>query len=121
MLRSFDRCLIIDVHSFPHELNKDEDRPDICIGTDDYHTPEPLIWFVEEHFEGVGLTTKRNVPFGGTFVPMKYYKRDNRVTSIMIEVNRSLYMDEATGDRLASFQRIREVLNSLIGRVTNFA
>jgi N-formylglutamate amidohydrolase len=36
-------------------------------------------------------------------VPAEYYKRDTRVRSIIVEVNRRLYMDETTGEKLASF------------------
>jgi N-formylglutamate deformylase len=37
-------CLVIDAHSFParplsYELDQNPDRPDICIGTNDFHTP----------------------------------------------------------------------------------
>jgi N-formylglutamate amidohydrolase len=37
-------CIIVDCHSFssrplPHEPDQDPARPDICIGSDDWHTP----------------------------------------------------------------------------------
>ncbi|WFU44126.1 N-formylglutamate amidohydrolase [Bradyrhizobium sp. CB82] len=40
-------CVIVDCHSFssrplPHEPDQDPVRPDICIGTDDWHTPVQL-------------------------------------------------------------------------------
>ena len=43
-----DHCLIIDGHSFPalplpYELNQTAFRPDFCLGTDDFHTPEELV------------------------------------------------------------------------------
>ena len=49
-----DHCLIIDGHSFPalplpYELNQTAFRPDFCIGTDDFHTPEELVTkFIKE-------------------------------------------------------------------------
>jgi N-formylglutamate deformylase len=38
------RCLVIDVHSFaarplPHEPDQDPERPEVCLGTDPFHTP----------------------------------------------------------------------------------
>ncbi len=46
-LQRFDRCLILDCHSFPShplpcDLDQDPGRPDICIGTDPFHTPDQL-------------------------------------------------------------------------------
>ena len=49
-----NHCLIIDGHSFPalplpYELNQTAFRPDFCLGTDDFHTPEELVTkFVKE-------------------------------------------------------------------------
>ena len=42
-----NKVLIIDCHSFPkyplpYELNQQTDRPEICIGTDSFHTSEKL-------------------------------------------------------------------------------
>ncbi|MBQ3663473.1 MAG: N-formylglutamate amidohydrolase [Clostridia bacterium] len=39
-----------------------------------------------------------NRPYSGSMVPLAYYRKDRRVMSLMIEVNRSLYMEE-NGDR----------------------
>jgi N-formylglutamate amidohydrolase len=87
---------IIDCHSFsdtPFEtdLIKEDDRPDICLGTDDFHTPDWLIKRLTAYFEGLGYSVKINNPYGGTIVPLKYYKKDVNVLSIMIEVNRKLF------------------------------
>jgi N-formylglutamate deformylase len=101
-LDDFGACMIIDCHSFPSqplpsELDQSTDRPDICLGTDAFHSPLPLVGLLEEAFRSGGLKVKRDTPFAGTFVPETYLGRDARVSSIMIEVRRSLYMDEASG------------------------
>ncbi|MHA2340192.1 MAG: N-formylglutamate amidohydrolase [Candidatus Hodarchaeales archaeon] len=48
LLAKFGECFIIDTHSFPaiplpYEDSQESKRPQICIGTDPYHTPEDLI------------------------------------------------------------------------------
>ena len=116
-------CLIIDAHSFssvplPHEWAQAPDRPDICIGTDDFHTPKPLVAQAVELFENAGYRTQINRPFSGALVPEKFYGRDARVVALMIEVNRKIYMDEASGERLPSFaafqSRLQVPLSQLI-------
>ena len=87
-----EHCLIIDGHSFPamplpYELNQTAFRPDFCLGTDDFHTPEELVAKVEKIFESCGYSTARDQPFSGTIVPMKHYRKDQRVQSLMIEIN----------------------------------
>jgi len=62
--------------------------------TDDFHTPEELAAKVEKILESFGHSTARNQPFSGTIVPMKHYRKDERVQSMMIEINRWLYLGE---------------------------
>lgn len=110
-------ALIIDCHSFPsvplpYEHDQNPERPDVCIGTDEFHTPE----FVREAFvtcfESEGFAVRVNTPFAGAIVPSKHYLKDKRVLSVMVEINRRLYLDEATGTERKDF-----IMTS--GRVTH--
>jgi len=108
--------LIIDCHSFSNTPLPHEDsiaRPDICLGTDSFHTPTELIEYVCKYFEKEGLTVAINEPFAGTMVPLKFYGKDKRVKSIMIEINRKLYLDEKFG-RNENFNRIKEIIYDLL-------
>jgi N-formylglutamate amidohydrolase len=58
-------------------------------------------------------------PFAGALVPAEYYKRDTRVRSIMVEVNRGLYMDEATGEKLPSFDETARPVPQTVRRLAS--
>ena len=118
-LRGNGVALIIDCHSFPsvpHPFESDQaiPRPDICIGTDSYHTPEDLLELVQSYFLEKGYSVAINSPYSGTYVPLYFYQRNKKCLSIMIEVNRSLYMDEATGEKLPNFEHIQRQLMVLL-------
>ena len=49
---------------------------------------------VETILESCGYSTARDQPFSGTIVPMKHYHKDQRVQSLMIEINLWLYLGE---------------------------
>jgi len=103
-------------------LSQDPDRPAICIGTDEFHTPEAVVQAIERICGERGVSTARNVPFAGTYVPLPFWRREPRVTSVMIEVRRDTYMEEATGARSAAFEEtqalIGEILEVTIGAWT---
>lgn len=110
IVNRFGRCVILDCHSFPakalpYELTPDADRPAICLGTDPNHTPESLVTRLETITAGFGWRCARNTPFAGTIVPLQLWG-DERVSSVMLEVNRGLYMDEATTTRAAGFPEV---------------
>ena len=54
-----------------------------------------------------------NQPFSGTIVPMKHYHKDQRVQSLMIEINRWLYLAE---DFLVDLEGL-EILVEILRRV----
>lgn len=117
-LQTHGRCLIVDGHSFhpaplPYEPDQEPDRPDFCIGTDPYHTPGQLAEEAMTFLKRQGFSVFRNSPYGGSLVPLKYYWRDQRVCSIMIEINRKLYMDER-GKRSDSFSLIQRTIATLL-------
>lgn len=121
-LQRYGRCLVIDGHSFypeplPYEEDKTE-RPDFCIGIDEYHTPEELVSAAVDYFEMLGFTVKVNSPYSGSIVPIKYYRHDKRVASIMLEINRKLYIDEKANKK-PFFSYISEVVSGFVDIVEN--
>lgn len=119
-LSKVDCALIIDCHSFPNEIlaqhNPADARPEICIGTDSFHTADTLLSNLCEYFVKKGLTIAINEPFSGTRVPIKYYGKDKRVQSIMIEVNRKLYLNEKFESN-DNFYKIKELIHNLLKNI----
>jgi N-formylglutamate deformylase len=118
-LRTQGKALVIDCHSFPSKpLSCDASqvvpRPQFCIGTDPFHTPRALLQTAARSLKEMGYSVGVNTPFAGSLIPMAFYQRERRVASIMVEVNRSLYMDERTGARAAGFDRTRECVIGLL-------
>lgn len=108
-------AVLVDCHSFsntplPHESYQD-DRPDFCIGTDDFHTPPELINIVNTYLSLFGFEVKINNPFAGTMVPLPLYNKNKNFNSILIEVNRSLYM------HTKNYDFIKEVISGLLNLI----
>ena len=57
-----------------YESDKEENRPDICIGVDEFHTPKDLVNLLKANLEEVGYGVKINSPFSGSIVPLNFYK-----------------------------------------------
>jgi N-formylglutamate deformylase len=126
--RSNGFALIIDCHTFPSiPLTCDEDRsiprPDICIGTDENQTSPEVMEFITQYFTKLGYSILLNSPYVGTYIPDAYkvskMKTDfarkgvEGVQSIMIEVNRALYMDEESGEKLPQFEQLQQMFREL--------
>lgn len=105
-LAATNHAMILDLHSFPkealpYELYPNEERPVICIGADDRHTPTTLLEAARDLFAPLG-TVGVNQPFRGTYVPLRHYGRDDRVRSIMLESRRDAYLHpDGTPDNAA--------------------
>jgi N-formylglutamate deformylase len=111
--------LIVDSHSFPskalpYELNQSEHRADICIGTDPFHTPAQLPGAVASAAKEAGYSVAIDAPFAGALVPLAFFRKDRRISSVMIEVNRRLYMDEQSGEKKKEFEQVRDAVGRLI-------
>ena len=116
------QCLLVDCHSFPSfplpfYLDKSPDLPDICLGTDDFHTPEWLGQVVDALFRESGFKIKSNSPFSGTMVPLSHYKKNPAVSSILIEINRCLYMDERTGLKNEFFDKTKQEIRTILNKI----
>ena len=68
---------------------------------------------VEKAFAGFGGTGV-NSPFEGTYVPLKYYGNDPRVSALMIEIRRDVYMSEPGGPAGPSLDALASALAQLV-------
>ena len=121
-LKNYDNLIIIDCHSFPknrlpYEISREKKRPEICIGTDVFHTPEKLKNFLRKKFLDFDLSVDINTPFSGSLVPNSHYNLDKRVISIMIEVRRDLYIDENSFMKNENYNKIKKILFNIIKSV----
>lgn len=107
-LRDQGHALVIDGHSFPsrslpcHDYQETE-TPDVCLGTDVFHTPEWLLDVSRSVFESLGCSVAVNHPFSGALVPAAHHRRSPEVRAIMVELNRRCYLDEVEGGKLPAF------------------
>ncbi|UUU20808.1 N-formylglutamate amidohydrolase [Streptomyces sp. DSM 40750] len=122
-LDAVGRAVVIDVHSYPseplpYELHGDGPRPPVCLGSDPFHTPPDLLAAAEAAFTGFGGTGV-NSPFGGTYVPLKYYGHDPRVTALMVEIRRDVYMAEPGGPAGPGLRQLADALARLVDVLTS--
>lgn len=102
-----DNSLIIDCHSFPSDLSD----VDICIGfNDDDTTPsKAVIELVKNHFEDLGYKVGVNNPYSNSIAP----KSNVKYKSLMIELNKRIYLNEKTLQEKAYSYKVHNQINSL--------
>ncbi len=118
-LELYDACTIIDCHSFSNERywfhDKSVELPDICIGYDEFHKDEQLVKVILDLFKDYNITI--NTPYAGSLVPNKFYMKDSRVKSVMIEINKKLYLESDNTTKSENFRVIRDKLTYIQERV----
>lgn len=112
----FGIAFLIDCHSMPSTAVGEERaaRPDIVIG-DRYGTTCDGAFSdrVQALFEQRGYSVRRNRPYAGGYITERYGGPDQGVHAIQLEVNRGLYMDEASFVRTAGFARLKADLSAV--------
>jgi N-formylglutamate amidohydrolase len=122
-LQSHGKALIIDGHSFPstpfvRDLDQTPDRPDFNIGTDPYHTPDNLVEASNKFFHEKGYSLGINRPYSGSIVPMEHYRSTRAVQSIMLEVNRALYLEEPSNRKSHNYDQIKMIVGEYLELIT---
>jgi len=122
----FGWAALIDCHSMPSnrstsmvslgrrftlkDRRKEPFNPDIVLG-DRYGascSPE-LTGYFEETFKLLGYKVARNNPYAGGYCTLNYGKPMRGVHAIQIEINRALYMNEATLEpHMPTFERLQD-------------
>lgn len=113
------RVVVVDCHSFcAEQVHRSEaDVPDVCIGINDEGDVvlQCLARAVQHSFERHGVSTALNHPYGGAIAPVLHA----RAFSIMIEVNKRVYMD-ADGKRGAGFAKSKRAIGDALASIRGF-
>lgn len=104
---SEDVALIVDCHSFPSDLAPDVD---VCLGfNEDLSKPDqPIIDLVAQTFRDAGYSVAFNRPYANALAPVGYIGH-----SLMIEVSKRTYMDEATLQKGGGFGHLKNTIDSV--------
>lgn len=117
-LSLFNRALIIDLHSYPSNVDimgiGNKASPDICIGFEPFHCDKIILDRIISFCNKNHFSFEFNNPFSGSIVPLQYYRKNNKVKSFMLEIKRSLYMDEQTYAKNKNFDLIKKEISILL-------
>ncbi|MFN0115097.1 MAG: N-formylglutamate amidohydrolase [Paracoccaceae bacterium] len=119
----FGEAVLVDFHSMPHEAidslaANGSRKPDIVIGDRFGATAHPVVVdAIEAAFERAGLRVMRNAPFAGAFIAQTYGRPSRRQHAVQIEMDRSLYMNEAEIRPNGNYQGFKRVLGQVLGEI----
>ena len=107
----FGACVLIDCHSMPANALPPRSQVDIVLGDAHGTACAPsVVQAVEEVLTHLGFSVRRNDPYAGGFITRHYGRPRHNIHAVQIEINRTLYMDEARIERLAGFDALRHRL-----------
>lgn len=118
----FGQAILVDCHSMPHEaieaISHGGPRPDVVLG-DRFGAAADgeIVERIEAIIAGAGLTVARNAPFAGAFTAQNYGRPSRNQHVVQIEIDRALYMDEATVTRKENFAELQAVLRDVTAEI----
>lgn len=123
----FGGCLLIDCHSMPSvggqgERDLGRARVDFVLG-DCFGAScaDAVTAAAEAHLRKEGANVRRNNPYSGGYVTQHYGRPTEGIHVLQIEINRSIYMDEQTLERLPEFEETQQRLERLIAMLAREA
>ena len=75
---------------------------------------ESVTCLVERHLVDHGLRVMRNKPYAGGFITHTHGAPLHGRHALQIEINRALYLNEATLEKTGDFQGLQKTLTSMI-------
>jgi len=117
----------VNCHSMPSVGNPKSvdgpvDRPDFILGDRDGSTCEAsFTQTVKEYLEQKGYTVTINYPFKGVELVRRYSDPTNYRHSLQIEINRRLYMNEITLEKIGGYNDLKTSITGLIKILADYA
>jgi len=122
LFNEYGKCYFIDLHSFSDEfvskvLNKDN-NPDICIGFEEGYIDKDFLDYTINFFKEKGYSVNINYPYSGTFIPdICFENHDIKVNSIMIEINKRVYLDDNVILNKNKFEKLKICIDGYLDNI----
>ena len=120
----FGYAIVLAGHSMPsvgRSLRSDRvtRRADVVPGSRGRSSADArLIELVDAHFRRAGLSVRHDDPYRGGYTTAHYGRPEEGIHAIQLELNRGLYVHEATGEpKTGAFEALRGVLLDLVDEV----
>ncbi len=122
--RRHGQAVLIDCHSMPHEAmdgiaRSGMHRPNIVLG-DRFGAAASgeVVDRVEAAFAAAGFAVTRNTPFAGAYITQAYGRPSRGQHAVQVEIDRSLYMNEALIRPNGDFEAVKTALRQVVAEVT---
>ena len=113
----FGFAVLIDCHSMPSSPMADQGvgRPDFVLGDRFGTSCSPdLIRLASGQLKALGHVVVLNKPYAGGFITEHYGRPHEGIHTLQVELNRALYMDEASFEKSGAFDRLRADLERMV-------
>ena len=121
--QAFGQAILIDCHSMPHEavapLNFGNGVPPNVVLGDRFGASAgtSIVEQAEAAFAAAGFRVARNAPFAGAYIAQHYGRPSRRQHVLQVEIDRSIYMDEATLRPHSGFDETQARLTQVIAEL----
>lgn len=122
---TFGEAILIDCHSMPHEALESIGplggaRPDVVLGDRFGASAAPeVVDRIEAAFAEAGFKVARNMPFAGAYICQHYGRPARQRHAVQVEINRALYLDEATIRASADYAALKSALDGVIAALSD--
>jgi len=113
----FGFAVLIDCHSMPSSPMADQGvgRPDFVLGDRFGTSCSPdLIRLASGQLKALGHVVVLNKPYAGGFITEHYGRPHDGIHTLQVEINRALYMDEASFAKSGGFDRLKADLERMV-------
>ncbi|MDQ7019652.1 MAG: N-formylglutamate amidohydrolase [Robiginitomaculum sp.] len=115
-VKTLGAAILIDCHSMPSSCAQTcpGGSADFILGDGHGRTCRPgLIAHVEQALTAMGYRVMRNIPYSGGYTTLRYGQPAQGFEALQIEINRDLYMDEASLEKTHRFTPLRRDMQRL--------
>lgn len=117
------QTVLVDCHSMPHEAMdgvalRGVKRPDVVLG-DRFGAAASgdVVDRIEAAFVDAGFNVTRNTPFAGAYITQAYGRPARGQHAVQIELDRSLYMNEALVRPNGNFEDVQKALRQVVSEI----